>query len=455
MSPRLPLVPAVGVVPATGMREYANIVVVGGSYSGICVAHKLLSKTLNTMGKSLKYRVILISPSTHLYWDIAAPRAICDENLIPEEQIFLPFVSELRKYSRRKFKFIHGQATNVNFSQRTIEVRETDPPFGSSGVQTVAYHALILATGTSSHSDLLSLHGDYQNTAKAIRRFRRGLASASSLVIVGGGASGVECAGQIATWVNSKRWTSSSPSYHKLGSVSSARGSDISDDFPITIKLISGHRRLLPDLDPEIGAKAEKQLREIGVHVYHKIRLVSAQQLADGRTRCLYSNGMMETCDLSIQATGQTPNTDYLPREILDASSYVVVDPRLLRVPRAGERVYGIGSVCGSNQNNLEDIFRAIPVLTHNLRNDLIEFETKMRNAYGRRDEQTKAIKDIHFKPRRRVTQMCPLTRWGGVGLYNGHKLPSILVWLIKGRDYQASKGRSLVAKGRRPAFLK
>lgn len=42
-----------------------KIVILGASYAGISIAHKLLKHTLPDV-KDLK--VVLISPSTHMYW---------------------------------------------------------------------------------------------------------------------------------------------------------------------------------------------------------------------------------------------------------------------------------------------------------------------------------------------------------------------------------------------------
>jgi hypothetical protein len=77
----------------------------------------------------------------------------------------------------------------------------------NSVVQTIPYHALILATGTSAHSPLCSLHGPHEQTVAEIRDFRARLEKAQSVLIVGGGPSGVETAGQLATYFNWRpRW---------------------------------------------------------------------------------------------------------------------------------------------------------------------------------------------------------------------------------------------------------
>ena len=111
-----------------------------------------------------------------------------------------------------RFRFIQGVATSTDFAQRSVTVNVTglgnarysraDNGSKDDGFETLPYHALVLATGTSAHSPLLSLHGRHEDTVAALDQFHTGLTTASSVIVVGGGASGVECAGQLATWVN-------------------------------------------------------------------------------------------------------------------------------------------------------------------------------------------------------------------------------------------------------------
>jgi apoptosis-inducing factor 2 len=44
---------------------------------------------------------------------------------------------------------------------------------------------------------------------------------------------------------------------------------------------------------------------------------------------------------------------------------------------------------------------------------------------------------------------LCPITRWGGVGISHGFRLPGILVWLLKGRNYNLNKAKKMAAGGK------
>src|ERR1700753_2795776 len=112
-------------------RDYANIVVLGGSYAGLSVAHRLLKSTikeLRTSKSSPRYRVLLISPSTHLYWNVGAPRAICGNGLLPINSAFMPFLEKFKRYPDARFSFIQGEAISINFVHRNLEVKVVPPP---------------------------------------------------------------------------------------------------------------------------------------------------------------------------------------------------------------------------------------------------------------------------------------------------------------------------------------
>lgn len=79
------------------------------------------------------------------------------------------------------------------------------PSHKSRPQQTIAYHALVIATGTSSHSPLFTLHGTHEETVAELQQFHRKLKSAHSIIIIGSGPPGVAAAGQLGTCYNRRR----------------------------------------------------------------------------------------------------------------------------------------------------------------------------------------------------------------------------------------------------------
>ncbi|KAF1991170.1 hypothetical protein K402DRAFT_323108 [Aulographum hederae CBS 113979] len=491
--------------------EPLNIVILGGSFSGLAAAHHFFSDIIDTLRitkAAPKYRVILISPSTHLYWNIGAPRALVSPSWIPRTASFIPIEEGFRKYPSQRFRYIQATATSVDFVGRTVSYQLIHPDaHGRSRSTTVAtassagggnrwstgsrattssrnsinqlipFHALILATGTYTSSPLLSLHGPYENTLAALDDFHAKVAAADSIIIAGGGPSGVETAGQLATYFNRRSFLSR---IHMIPSLFAAKKDNNPDDAttpqrykraiiaaprkPKVITLISGNARLLPKLPNKVGDTAEKQLKSLGVHVVHDTRVITSQEVSstghdDGtfsglptKTRCVLNDTTSIAADLYIAATGVHPNTSYLPPELLDASGYVNTDAYYLRVNGSvGERVFAVGDCANYSKNYVLDVYEAVPVMLHNLRNDLWEYELKLQNPYGGKEEQIDALTDLQYAQNPTDTQLVPITRWGGVGVVYGVRVPSLMVWGMKGRDYRIGKAGWAVKRGGNP----
>lgn len=173
-----------------------NILVVGGNFGGIGVAHYLLRHTIPTLeaqnGQSLTYKVTLISPSTHFFWKIGAPRVISKPDQIPFAKAFLPLDDGFKQYSSEKFTLVWGSAGALDEQRRVVTVE----PLAPASTTSVSYDSLVIATGTTSASALWTLHGSHEATIKAIDEVHQLLPNASSILIAGGGPAGVETAGE-------------------------------------------------------------------------------------------------------------------------------------------------------------------------------------------------------------------------------------------------------------------
>lgn len=476
-------------------KEPVNVVVLGGSFAGISVAHAFLRETYDellrqyeskTKSTAPRFRVILVSPSTHFFWNIAAPRALVSPRSVPHSRSFMPILETFEEYPKGRFTFIQGTASALDVNARKIEVTlcgedlafflQNKVPRADSGTgketwegnadtpktitKKISYHALIIATGTSAESPLLSLHGEHKKTIEAFDSFHAKIQNAASIIVAGGGISGVECAGQLATFLGGKHEKSpnsstspdSKPLRLKRPRLKRRKSSPMvfpkSKSTPNSkiVTLISGNDRLLPTMSPKASELAESQLRKLGVNIMHNTRLVTAQELPSGQTRCVLSDDLSISCDLFVACTGVYPNTSWLPRDLLDSDGYIKTNPETLRVivPAGGgdERIYAIGDCTAFSRKRLNDIYDALPVLIQNLRNDLM--------ACGIRAQRLRfrdigyfldQLVDGRFVMRGEVGTFIPVTRWGGVGLVGERRVPSWFVWAVKGRDFGVGKG--------------
>ncbi|CAI6295135.1 unnamed protein product [Periconia digitata] len=417
-----------------------NIVVLGGSFAGLGVAQAFLDnciQRLSTFDGASSYRILLVSPSTHFYWNICAPRALVSARLIQPAETCIPIEPAFSRHAAANFTFVQGSATSIDTSARKVTVelagnhrekrmssaskidsvvvpskhpssQRTNSRSRNLEFRVISYHALIFATGTSAHSPLFSLHGTHEQTLAELEAFHHTLDKSRSVTVVGGGPTGVETAGELASYYNSasiqevgSRTKCESACLNKSSDCVQG-GEDLfctcedctqskldfnsisgQPSLPKRITLISGGTRLLPRLDPKFGTKAERHLERLGVDIIHCTRQIGRVENEDGTFSCVLNNGPVITSDILIQATGVYPNTSFLPRCMLDESGYVVTDYQTLRVygHSIGPRVYAIGDCANCSMNFTMDVYDAIPVLVKNLLNDLLAHEYKIQTT--------------------------------------------------------------------------
>ena len=449
------------------------------------MAHHFLDHTINRLRitkAAPNYRLVVISPSTHLYWNIGAPRALVKPGLIKHDDLvrilldqhifgngansqqFIPIEPGFHRHRGHNFSIIQGEAIALDLSARTVTLEL----IGSTAqkrasqinkrpskliaqptatqtpkIQTIGYHALIMATGSSAHSDLFSLHGPHLSTVGALNAFHDRVAAAKSIIVCGGGCSGVETAGQLATFLNySSHW----PIKKRV-------------KRPKKIILISGSDRCLPAHQPKVGMKAEKMLKKLAVEIRHGVRVIAAKEGFDltGQTKVELNDDTSLIADLYVACTGVVPNSSFVPVELKDSEGYIRTNPPTMRVDEAiaGPRIYAIGDCASYSQNYILDVYAAVPVLMHNLLNDLLAHEYHLASPYGGNKDKIDELEDQVYQQRSVDLQLCPISRFGGVGILMNYLLPKLMVWGLKGHDYRINKANRVVVDGGNPYAAK
>ncbi|USP81064.1 hypothetical protein yc1106_08338 [Curvularia clavata] len=399
-----------------------TILIIGGSFAGISAAHYVLRHVLPQLPKKegVNYSVTIVNPSKDLWWRIAAPREIVSKQMMPSDKTFLP-IEPAFTYASPKFKFVQGLATQVDAAAQTVTVQTT-----SGEMQSIQYAALVIATGFTTPSPLFTQSTDRAALEKVHATFQDELKTAKTVIIGGGGPVGVEAAGEIAEILNGRPgFMASGPKNPKA-----------------QIKLFCADRQLLPLLRPAIGKTAEQFLKRLGCNVTYDVRVIGSAKMSEeegGKTRVDLSNGEILEADIYIDATGSRPNTGFLPKEWLDNRNRVACNPKTLRVEHesAGPRVYVVGDVGSYTRGGVMDMYDAIPVAMTNLKNDLLAHLT---------GEPHKG--DRHYTANLKEQQICPIGTQKGVGAFNGFKVPSQMVWMIKGRDYLISQLAQATLRG-------
>jgi NADH dehydrogenase FAD-containing subunit len=391
-----------------------TILILGGSFAGIGAAHFCLKHVIPQLPKKegVTYNLTMVNPSKDFYWRIAAPRASVSKEMMPPKKIFYP-IEPAFTYAFPKFKFVQGTATHVDPAGQTVSVTTVE-----GEQQSIQYAALVIATGVSTPSPLFTQQTDAAALENVYDAFQAGLKSAKTVVIGGGGPVGVETAGEIAEFLNGKPgFMASAPKNPKAN-----------------VTLVCGDKKLLPILREAIGATAQQYLKRLGCEVVYNTKVVSANKLGEAegaKTTVELSNGKTIEADIYIDATGTRANTGFLPKEWLGDRNKVACNHKTLRVEHesAGKRVYVVGDVGSYTRGGVMDQADAIPVAMTNLKTDLIAHLSGQAPGGDR-----------HYTPNLKEQQVVPIGTQKGVGAFGGYRVPSQMVWAIKGRDYLISQ---------------
>ncbi|KAH6647378.1 FAD/NAD(P)-binding domain-containing protein [Truncatella angustata] len=375
-----------------------NIVILGGSYGGMSVAHYVLRHVIPQLPESHTYRVVLVSIGTEVMCRPACPRAMISDKFFSQEKLFVNIPKQFAQYPKENFRFIQGAATHLRHTDRNLD-----------------FHALVIATGASAPSPLIGSNGDQELLKSNWSKLRRTLPTVKHVVIAGGGPTGVETAGELGEYLNGRAW------FFQDGLKSPT----------VKITLLTSGSKLLPVLRPSIAAKAEKLLAQVGVTVVKNAPVQDVTSSSndisekEGPVTVNLKDGRTLEADLYIPAFGTTPNTAFIDKSLLADDGRVNTNTATLRVDQAGPRIYAIGDASTFARAAVHHILGAIPVLGANIKRDLL-------SAAG----QSVVGADREFKEEKREMQMVPIGRSKGVGAAFGWQLPSFMVWLIKGRDY-------------------
>ena len=391
-----------------------NIIVLGGNYAGIGIAHHLLRHTLpllNSTNSAEKYKLTLVSYSDHTYFNVAAPRALAAPEKVPLDKIFIPISTAFGSYKSSEFTFVHGEAVGIDENARTVSVKEV----GTAETNSLPYAVLVVATGTCANI-LFTLHGEHSNTIAAFHDMHARLPKAKSVVIAGGGPTGVEVAAEMAFFHPEK-----------------------------DVTLLSGTSRLLNRVqNTSISPKAEKKLAALDVKTIHNVRVTAANKTKDeNKTTLEFSDGSTRVVDIYLDATGGKPNSGFLPTSWLDTTTNrVVTNGETLRATQAPAGVYALGDVASYSKCGIPDASWPVAALAYSIWYDI---QTgKISSASSEKSEQSSsrsganlsAIKEKKYKQIKSDMIIVPTGPKGGVGAIFGWSIPSWLVWLLIARTF-------------------
>ncbi|CAL1709321.1 unnamed protein product [Somion occarium] len=266
-----------------------DIVIVGGGWAGF-----ILTRALSAKLDPAKYNLILVTARRSFIHLIASARMVVTSEGKLENQAIFPYDG----------LFVNGNGTHVVGTVTAID--EVAPGKGGDVILTnderIHYDVLALATGSTWSGPLNFPQSDAEVIA-SINDWRNKIANAKHVVVVGGGAVGIEIAGEIKDTYPKKKVT-----------------------------LVHSEKQLLNDVYPDKWRQdIERRVRKRNIDLILGDRLDSFPE--PGAVGVTTRNGkQLRDADLIIPAFGARPNTAYLSSldtTVLSEQGFVKVKPTL------------------------------------------------------------------------------------------------------------------------------
>ena len=214
------------------IAEPQTVVILGASFAGYHAA-RLIAASIPLDGS---WRVVIVEPNMHYQFTWTLPRFCVIEG--HEDKTFIPYGPYLPSTAQEFVRWVHRRAESISEKKVMIE---------GTGEQ-IAYDYLVIATGAGVGLKLPSRVGaeGKQRGIELLQQMQRQIKESRKLVVVGGGAAGVELA------------------------------TDAKQRYPDKkVTLVHSREAVMHRFGPELQAAARKGLEDLGVKVLLGERAVS------------------------------------------------------------------------------------------------------------------------------------------------------------------------------------
>ncbi|KAG9275283.1 apoptosis-inducing factor 2 [Astyanax mexicanus] len=347
--------------------ESVHVVIVGGGFGGIAAAQHLKNHGVPFM---------LIDSLDAFHHNVAALRASVQSGFA--RQTFIPYKETFG------LSFLQGRVTRIDTTEQYVVL--------DSGKE-VRYSHLILCTGTGGHFP--GKHNSVDSYKKAIEKYEdivKEIQASDSVLVVGGGATGLEMAAEIRTEYPNKK-----------------------------VILIHSRETLAdPELLPSVREQAKQVLLEKGVELLlgQKVSNLNELEFSVCRKGTVVKTDKGEefTVDLVVCCTGSKINADAYNSSL----GGCMAENNALKVNNHMQvegftNVYAVGDCADVKE----------PKMAYHAGLHAAVAATNIINSLS-----GKALKSYHTG---NVTMLLAMGRDDGVGQFNGCKLPRFVV--VKGKS--------------------
>ncbi|EST08196.1 Pyridine nucleotide-disulfide oxidoreductase, NAD-binding domain protein [Kalmanozyma brasiliensis GHG001] len=307
-----------------------NVVIVGGSYVGIRLAQALLPSLPST------HRLVVVEANSHFHHLFTFPRfSVLRRG--GEEKALVPYSHALVDAEKPgvEGRMVHARAVAIHESGEGgyLQLDRKVDDFGEK----IDFDYLALATGTelrepwslpsASHDGAQAKH----EAVNTLRSYQDSIAAANQIVIVGGGAVGVQVA------------------------------CDIAEVYPgRNVTVVHSRERLMNTFHPDLHDVVAKRFAERGVRTRLGVRVDLPREgfptFEEGKmVDVRLQDGSKLEADLVLMCTGQTPRSEllasYAPTAITK-NGFISVQPTLqIQSPHPTvlhKRIFALGDIADS-----------------------------------------------------------------------------------------------------------
>ncbi|KAI2467402.1 FAD/NAD(P)-binding domain-containing protein [Annulohypoxylon bovei var. microspora] len=287
-----------------------NIVIVGASIAGYTAARTVAQFLL----PGSEFRIVVIEPRDHFHFTWVLPRFCVVEG--HEHKAFIPLGGYLPHGS---LEADGGKVTWIK--DRVASISREGVSLQSSGEE-IPYEFLIVATGAGATDSLPSrVPADTKAQGmELLREMQKRIRESKDLVIVGGGAAGVELATDAKSKYPEKR-----------------------------VVLVHSRDAVMHRFGPELQTAARKGIEELGIELITGDRVVSEDK---DKGIVVLKSGKEIVCDYLVNCTGQKPDSKLIaalsPTSISE-SGHILTKPTLQIQDDSFPNVYTCGDVSETN----------------------------------------------------------------------------------------------------------
>lgn len=322
-----------------------------------------------------------------------------------DEAIFKPIEPQFARYPKSSFEFVAGKAESLDPDARQLTVTTN-----AGNSRTIAYDAVVIATGARARDGMPWKEvGTTEDTKNKLHAVQEQLRGAKSILVAGGGHTGIEMVAEI-------------------GFEFAQKGQK--DVYFLTDKALP----LNEDWREDIRKGIKSELEKLGIkHIPStKVTAVKPEHSSPGRTTLELTEASGKTRQMTVDAylpaLGVEPNSEFMPAKLRDKAGYILQDESL-RVP-GYEDLFVIGDV-GSLEATT--VVKAEAQLVHLAREVIHPFLTGQGEPAKYKIDST-------------LVGAITLGRSRATGQYANWKLPSLMIWWMKGRHLGTDKAADYVA---------